>query len=65
MEVDGKRSCLLTADEVCRLTRYSKQTIYKMVHAGEIPFKQLKPGGRFLFDPAEINEWIDTKLTPA
>jgi len=65
VEVEGKRSPLLTVDEVVLLLRYSRSRIYKMARAGEIPSKQHVKGGKLLFDRAEIDEWIDTKLTPA
>lgn len=48
---------------VCKVTGYSKSTIYKKVNNREIPY--LKRDGRLLFEKAVIDAWLVENRIPA
>ena len=47
----------LNVKELSRLTGLKQSTIYQWVSQGKIP--HIKLGRKILFDPDEINKWID------
>jgi len=47
----------LNVKELSRLTRLKQSTIYQWVNQRKIPY--IKLGRKILFDPDEINKWID------
>ena len=47
----------LNVKELSRLTRLKQSTIYQWAGQGKIPHIRL--GKKILFDPDEINKWID------
>ena len=49
-------STYLTADEVAKLTRLQKTTVYKLAARGEIPVYRVRR--RLLFPAAQVHEWI-------
>lgn len=49
----------LGIDEVCKLTGYTKNTVYQYVHSNKIPFHKPKHGGRkLIFFRSEIENWL-------
>ena len=54
---------LMTAEEVAEKLQYSRVQIYRMVKAGKLPYIQFS-NASIRFDPAEINEYIDSNRTP-
>lgn len=50
---------LLNIDDICEITRLSKPTIYLYVLEKRIPF--IKLGSRTLFDPDDIEKWLNNK----
>lgn len=48
---------LIRAEEVAVSIKRSPKTVYKMAQTGRIPCIRFDSG--VLFDPAEINDWID------
>lgn len=48
----------LTAKEAAALTGYSLQTIYGLVHRGEIPFHRRKKGTGLRFLRSELEAWM-------
>ncbi len=56
--------CLLTIDEVARLLRVKRSTVYAWTHQKRIPF--IKVGGAGLrFNEAEISKWIESSTVQA
>ena len=46
-------------DEVCKLTGYSKNTVYQYVNQKKIPFHKPEHGGRkLIFFKSEIENWL-------
>jgi predicted DNA-binding transcriptional regulator AlpA len=55
------RRQLLTAPEIMEVLRIkARQTLYRYEAEG-LPFHQIKPGGRKLYDPAEVLDWIGSR----
>lgn len=50
---------LLTVEEVSKLLRVKRQTLYKWICERKIPSISL--GGRTLFEKDELQEWISSK----
>jgi excisionase family DNA binding protein len=49
---------MLTVDDVARITRLSKYTIRAAIRDCELVATKLR--GRFLVDPADLVEWVDS-----
>jgi putative molybdopterin biosynthesis protein len=61
-EIDVTQKALpkfLRVEEVAKLLRFKKRTIYDMVEQDRIPHR--KVGGRLLFEVDEILEWTKQK----
>jgi excisionase family DNA binding protein len=57
---DGERSpleTLLTVSEVCGLLSISKQTLYRLLHAGELHPSRV--GERLRFAPADVRAYLE------
>lgn len=55
---------LLTILEVCSKLNFSRKTIYKMIHSGELKAINVGTGKRthFRVPMVEVKRWIDQKL---
>jgi excisionase family DNA binding protein len=53
----------LTIEEVAEILRLKISTLYKLTARRAIPFVRLSEGtkGRILFDPVELQKWIEGK----
>lgn len=52
----------ITIEEVSEITGYKRNTIYQLVHRGDIPYHKPKHGGRkLIFIRTEILEWMKAK----
>jgi excisionase family DNA binding protein len=56
-----KKENILSTDEVCDLTGYSKKTIYLLIQKREIPFHKVAGRRRLFFYKSEIIAWIGKK----
>lgn len=51
-------------DEVCKKTKYAKNTIYQYVNQNKIPYHKPEHGGRkLIFFRSEIENWLKGKKT--
>jgi excisionase family DNA binding protein len=48
---------LLTVAAVCRLLAVSKQTVYRLVRAGEL--KPTRVGDRLRFEPDDVRDYLE------
>jgi excisionase family DNA binding protein len=53
----------LDIDELSRLIHLSKSQLYMMTSTRKLP--HLKVGRRVLFDPEQIERWLDTRRVTA
>jgi len=53
----------LTIEEVAEILRLKLSTVYKLTARRAIPFIRLSEGtkGRILFDPVELQSWLESK----
>ncbi len=50
---------VMSVNDVSKLTGYSKNTIYQLVHYDKIPYHKPENGGnKLIFFRSEINEWL-------
>ncbi len=58
-ETSKEQPSVMSVDEVAKLTGYSKNTIYQLVHFDKIPYHKPENGGRrLIFFRSEIEEWL-------
>ena len=57
-DANGNGSGLLTAQELADRLHVSVGTIRSWTRKRELPFIRL-PGGRFRYDPSEIEQWVE------
>jgi excisionase family DNA binding protein len=60
--VTSARPDYLTVDEALEHLTISRPTLYRWLKLG-MPSHQPVPGGRRLFDPAEIDAWLKVRCT--
>ncbi|WP_265822580.1 helix-turn-helix domain-containing protein [Geovibrio ferrireducens] len=49
----------LDIDETAEFLKIKKATIYQMTHMQQIP--HIKLGGKLLFDPNDLEKWLEGK----
>lgn len=52
---------IISVAEASSLLGVHRNTVYRLIHEGELPAFKLVPGGRWRFRRQEINHWIDDK----
>lgn len=50
---------LLTTNEVARILGKHRETIYRMIHARQLPV--VLDGARWKIDPAKLADWVDKR----
>ena len=59
LNTTSDKADVINVDDVCRLSGYSKNTIYQYVNRNTIPFHKPKHGGRkLIFFRSEIENWL-------
>jgi len=59
----AEKDCLMNVQELAAYMRVSKQCLYKLTQAKQIPY--IKKGNRLLlFRKKEIDKWLDTYNVP-
>ncbi len=58
IDTDIETEALLTVEQVCEALKTSKNIVYKLVKAGEIPGFRLPNTRRWLFPAQAINQYI-------
>lgn len=53
-----EKSDVLTMMELCKLSGYTKNTIYQLVHKRAIPFRKRMNSSKLIFLRSEIEEWL-------
>ena len=63
MGADGVE--LWEVEQTARTLQCSKWTIYTLIHLPVNPLPAFKPANRYLFKPAEVFAWLETRRTNA
>jgi len=56
-----RESDVLSVPEACRLLSVHRNTLYKLIRAGELPAFRLITGGHWRFRKGDLSEWLETR----
>jgi excisionase family DNA binding protein len=52
---------ILSVPEACRFLSVHRNTLYKLIRAGELPAFRMMTGGHWRFRRGELAEWLETR----
>ncbi len=52
---------VISAPEACELLRVHRNTLYRLIHEGEVPAFRLMSGGQWRFRRHELEQWIEDR----
>lgn len=52
-----KEDNILTPDDVCKILKIQKHTLYRMARNGQIPYMKL--GSRYRFRQSSLDQWLE------
>jgi excisionase family DNA binding protein len=58
-------SDIISVPEACKFLGVHRNTIYKLIQAGEIPAFRMMTGGRWKFRKSELEQWLEDKQSKA
>jgi excisionase family DNA binding protein len=61
----GASSDIISLPEACKFLGVHRNTLYKLIEAGEIPAFRLIKGGRWKFRKKELEQWLEDKQSRA
>ena len=64
-EERGASSDIISLPEACKFLGVHRNTLYKLIEAGEIPAFRLMKGGRWKFRKKELEQWLEDKQSRA
>ena len=67
LNLDGKElsSDIISVPEACKFLGVHRNTIYKLIQAGEIPAFRMMTGGRWKFRKSELEQLLEDKQSRA
>jgi excisionase family DNA binding protein len=67
LDLDGTNvsSDIISVPEACKFLGVHRNTIYKLIQAGEIPAFRMMTGGRWKFRKSELEQWLEDKQSRA
>jgi excisionase family DNA binding protein len=67
LDPDGKgfSSDIISVPEACNFLGVHRNTLYKLIQAGEIPAFRMMTGGRWKFRRSELEQWLEDKQSRA
>lgn len=64
-EQGSDESEVLRGPEVCRILGIHRNTLYKLIRAGEVPAFKLASGGKWCFHREHIEDWFEVRQARA
>lgn len=61
LETQERVSDILSVPEACRFLSVHRNTLYKLIRAGELPAFRLITGGHWKFRKGDLAEWLETR----
>ena len=58
---DAATSDIISVPEACRFLGVHRNTLYKLIQAGELPAFRMMRGGRWKFRKGELEQWLEDK----
>ena len=56
-----RESDILSVPEACRFLSVHRNTLYKLIRAGELPAFRLITGGHWRFRKGDLSEWLEAR----
>ena len=60
-QTNESASDILSVPEACRFLSVHRNTLYKLIRAGELPAFRLITGGHWKFRKSDLAEWLETR----
>jgi excisionase family DNA binding protein len=60
---DRTASDIISLPEACEFLGVHRNTLYKLIQAGEVPAFRMITGGRWRFRKSELERWLEDKQT--
>jgi excisionase family DNA binding protein len=60
-ETKERVSDILSVPEACRFLSVHRNTLYKLIRAGELPAFRLITGGHWKFRKSDLAEWLESR----
>jgi excisionase family DNA binding protein len=60
-QTEQTSSDILSVPEACRFLSVHRNTLYKLIRAGELPGFRLITGGHWKFRKSDLAEWLETR----
>ncbi len=58
---EGEQSDVISVPDACKVLGVHRNTLYKLIRAGELPAFKLMAGGRWRFRRSDLEQWLDDK----
>src|SRR5262245_29476177 len=60
-QTNDRASDILSVPEACRFSSVHRNTLYKLIRAGELPAFRLITGGHWKYRKGDLAEWLETR----
>jgi excisionase family DNA binding protein len=57
----GTHSDIISVPDACKFLGVHRNTLYKLIQAGELPAFRMMKGGRWKFSRQELKQWLEDK----
>lgn len=64
-EDEGTYSDIISVPGACKFLGVHRNTLYKLIQAGELPAFRMMTGGRWKFRKKELEQWVEDKQSRA
>jgi excisionase family DNA binding protein len=58
---EGMASDIISVPDACKFLGVHRNTLYKLIQAGEVPAFRMIRGGRWKFRKRELEQWLEDK----
>jgi excisionase family DNA binding protein len=60
-QVQGEPGDIIRMPEACRILGVHRNTLYRLIQAGEVPAFKMIVGGQWRFRRRELEQWLEDK----
>jgi excisionase family DNA binding protein len=64
-EEEGTSADIISVPDACKFLGVHRNTLYKLIQAGELPAFRMMTGGRWKFRKKELEQWLEDKQSRA
>jgi len=58
---DTEKTAIISVRDACKFLGVHRNTLYKLIQAGELPAFRMMTGGRWKFRKKELEQWVEDK----